>query len=186
MDRQMLSTMKDAMAIDITELQSAERFGVLMAIFLWIYGCVSPFAGAISDRVNRKWLIVGSIFVWSLVTFLMGVAEDFNQLRILRALMGISEALYIPSALSLLADWHEGKSRSLAIGIHMTGIYMGQAVGGFGAVVAAMLSWKTVSKAWECYLVRMQSATDVRAEQAVQQVGRTTFANTTATACTIR
>ena len=57
--------------------------------------------------------------------------------------MGISEALYIPSALSLLADWHEGKSRSLAIGIHMTGIYMGQAIGGFGAVVAALLSWKT-------------------------------------------
>ena len=104
MDRQMLSTMKEAMAIDITELQSAERFGVLMAIFLWIYGCVSPFAGAISDRVNRKWLIVGSIFVWSLVTFLMGVAEDFNQLRILRALMGISEALYIPAGLSLIAD----------------------------------------------------------------------------------
>ena len=85
MDRQMLSTMKDAMSIDITELQSAEEFGILMAIFLWIYGCVSPFAGAISDRVNRKWLIVGSIFVWSLVTFLMGVAETLEQLRVLRA-----------------------------------------------------------------------------------------------------
>lgn len=143
MDRQMLSTMKEAMAIDITELQSAERFGVLMAIFLWIYGCVSPFAGAISDRVNRKWLIVGSIFVWSLVTFLMGVAEDFNQLRILRALMGISEALYIPAGLSLIADYHEGRSRSLAVGIHMTGLYMGQAIGGFGATLASAFSWHT-------------------------------------------
>ena len=55
--------------------------------------------------------------------------------------MGISEALYIPSALSLIADWHEGKSRSLAIGIHMTGLYVGQAIGGFGATLAAMLSW---------------------------------------------
>ena len=143
MDRQMLSTMKDAMSIDITELQSAEEFGILMAIFLWIYGCVSPFAGAISDRVNRKWLIVGSIFVWSLVTFLMGVAETLEQLRVLRALMGISEALYIPAGLSLIADYHEGKSRSLAVGIHMTGLYMGQAIGGFGATLASAFSWHT-------------------------------------------
>ena len=124
MDRQMLSTMKDAMMLDITELQSAENFGILMAIFLWIYGCVSPFAGAISDRVNRKWLIVGSIFIWSLVTFLMGVANDFTTLKVLRALMGVSEALYIPAGLSLIADYHEGKSRSLAVGIHMTGLQL--------------------------------------------------------------
>ena len=57
--------------------------------------------------------------------------------------MGISEALYIPSALSLIADWHEGRSRSLAIGVHMTGLYVGQAVGGFGATLAAMLSWQS-------------------------------------------
>lgn len=55
--------------------------------------------------------------------------------------MGVSEALYIPSALSLIADWHQGKSRSLAIGVHMTGLYVGQAIGGFGATVAAIFSW---------------------------------------------
>ena len=58
MDRQMLSTMKDAMMIDITELESAANFGRLMAVFLWIYGFMSPVAGMIADRVNRKWLIV--------------------------------------------------------------------------------------------------------------------------------
>ena len=142
MDRQMLSTMQEAMKLDIIELQKAEMFGVLMAVFLWIYGFMSPVAGMIADRVSRKWLIVGSLFVWSAVTYLMGYAADFNQLLILRASMGISEALYIPSALSLIADWHEGKSRSLAIGIHMTGLYTGQAIGGFGATLAAALSWQ--------------------------------------------
>lgn len=141
MDRQMLSTMQEAMKADIAELNKAEAFGALMAIFLWIYGFVSPVAGAVADRVSRKWLVVCSLFVWSGVTFLMGSAENFHQLYWLRAVMGISEALYIPSALSLIADWHEGKSRSLAIGIHMTGLYMGQAIGGFGATVAAMFSW---------------------------------------------
>ena len=137
----MLSTMQEAMKVDIAELNHAEAFGALMAVFLWIYGIVSPFAGIIADRVNRKWLVVGSIFVWSAVTYLMGYAESFDQLYWLRAFMGISEALYIPAALSLIADWHEGKSRSLAIGIHMTGLYVGQAVGGFGATLAAMFSW---------------------------------------------
>lgn len=141
MDRQMLSTMQEAMKADISELNQAEAFGALMAVFLWIYGIVSPFAGIIADRMSRKWLVVGSIFVWSAVTFLMGYAHNFTQLYWLRAFMGISEALYIPSALSLIADWHEGKSRSLAIGIHMTGLYVGQAIGGFGATLAAMLSW---------------------------------------------
>lgn len=141
MDRQMLSTMQDAMKLDIVELQKAEAFGALMAVFLWIYGLVSPFAGVVADRVSRKMLVVGSLFVWSAVTYLMGYASDFTQLYWLRALMGVSEALYIPSALSLIADWHEGKSRSLAIGIHMTGLYVGQAVGGFGATIAATFSW---------------------------------------------
>ena len=141
MDRQMLSTMQEAMKVDIVELNKAEAFGALMAIFLWIYGFMSPVAGMIADRFSRKWLVVGSLFVWSAVTYLMGYADNFHELYWLRAVMGISEALYIPSALSLIADWHQGKSRSLAIGIHMTGLYVGQAIGGFGATVAAIFSW---------------------------------------------
>ena len=141
MDRQMLSTMQEAMKVDIVELNKAEAFGALMAIFLWIYGFMSPVAGMIADRFSRKWLVVGSLFVWSAVTYLMGYADDFHELYWLRAVMGISEALYIPSALSLIADWHQGKSRSLAIGVHMTGLYVGQAIGGFGATVAAIFSW---------------------------------------------
>ncbi len=141
MDRQMLSTMQEAMKVDIAELNRAEAFGALMAVFLWIYGIVSPFAGIVADRISRKRLVIGSLFVWSGVTWLMGYASNFQELYMLRAVMGISEALYIPSALSLIADWHEGKSRSLAIGIHMTGLYVGQAVGGFGATIAATFSW---------------------------------------------
>ena len=143
MDRQMLSTMKESMQLDISELQTAENFGRLMAVFLWIYGLMSPFAGAIADRVNRKWLIVISLFVWSAVTYGMGYANTFTEIYWLRALMGVSEALYIPAGLSLIADWHSDKTRSLAVGVHMTGLYTGQAIGGFGATVAASYTWHT-------------------------------------------
>ena len=143
MDRQMLSTMRESMQFDIAELESAINFGRLMAIFLWIYGFMSPVAGAVADRISRKWLIVASLGVWSTVTLLMGYSTSFTQIYWLRALMGVSEALYIPDALSLIADYLTCSARSLAIGIHMTGLYLGQAVGGFGATVAAAFSWQT-------------------------------------------
>lgn len=142
MDRQMLSTMRASMAVDITDLESTIMFGKVMAAFMWIYGLCSPISGIIADRTNRKWLIVGSLIVWSTVTLLLGYATTFEQVYWLRAVMGVSEALYIPAALSLIADYFTGKQLSLAIGIHMTGLYMGQAVGGFGAFVAEQLSWQ--------------------------------------------
>ncbi|MCU0340564.1 MAG: MFS transporter [Spirosomaceae bacterium] len=143
MDRQMLATMRPSMQVDIADLQLATNFGRLMAIFLWVYALMSPVAGMIGDRVNRKWLIIGSLFVWSGVTFAMGYATTFTQLYVLRALMGISEALYMPVGLAMIADFHSARTRSLAVGIHLTGNYMGQALGGFGATIADEFSWHT-------------------------------------------
>src|SRR5690554_3630402 len=144
LDRQMLSTMQPSMQMDIRELAIAENFGRILGIFLLIYGLMSPIAGIIADRVNRKWLIVGSLFVWSAVTWGMGYAETYSQVYWLRALMGVSEALYLPTGLAMIADFHSSKTRSLAIGIHMSGLYTGQALGGFGATIAANYSWQTV------------------------------------------
>ena len=144
LDRQMLSTMQESMKMDITELAVGENFGRLMGIFLLIYGLMSPVAGILADRLNRKWMIVGSLFVWSAVTYGMGYATTFDQVYWLRALMGVSEALYLATALSMIADYHSSKSRSLAVGIHMSGLYAGQALGGFGATIASNYTWHTV------------------------------------------
>ena len=144
LDRQMLSTMQESMKMDIKELAVGENFGRLMGIFLLIYGLMSPIAGILADRLNRKWMIVGSLFVWSAVTYGMGYATTFDQVYWLRALMGVSEALYLATALSMIADYHTSKTRSLAVGIHMSGLYAGQALGGFGATIAANYTWHTV------------------------------------------
>lgn len=142
LDRQMLSTMQFSIGQSIPAIQDPVNFGRLMAIFLWIYGCVSPVSGSIADKLNRKWLIVVSLGVWSAITLLMSFCTTYNSIYVLRGLMGISEALYLPAALSLIADYFTGRSRSLAIGVHMTGLYTGQALGGFGATVAALYSWQ--------------------------------------------
>ena len=142
MDRQMIATMRPAMQMDIKELEQAANFGRLMAIFLWVYGLLSVFTGIVADRMNRKWLIITSLFIWSAVTFAMGFARTFEQLYWLRALMGFSEAFYIPAGLAMIADVHSDRTRSLAVGIHLSGIYMGQALGGFGSTISKLYSWQ--------------------------------------------
>ncbi len=145
LDRQMLATMGLSIKADFKELQGAngaENFGRLMSIFMWVYAFCSPVSGFIADRVNRKWLIVFSLAVWSAVTLAMGRVHDYQTLYWLRAAMGVSEAFYIPAGLSLIADYHRGPTRSLAIGIHMSGIYLGQALGGVGGWVAQDISWR--------------------------------------------
>ncbi len=142
LDRQMLATMGLSIKADIVALQSAEKFGQLMAIFLWVYAFCSPLGGVIADRLNRKWLIIGSLCIWSAVTLLMGTVSSFQGLYYLRAAMGLSEAFYIPAGLALIADFHPGGTRSLAVGVHMSGIYMGQALGGVGGWVAEAISWR--------------------------------------------
>ncbi len=141
-DRQMISTMRPAMQADIHELVLAANFGRLMAVFLWVYGSISAFSGIIADRLNRKWLIVASLFIWSTLTLFNAFATSFEQLYVLRALMGFSEALYFPAALSLIADYHDHRTRSRAVGIHATGIYLGQVFGGFGATISKAYSWQ--------------------------------------------
>jgi hypothetical protein len=59
-----------------------------------------------------------------------------------RAWLVVGLLFYIPAGLSLIADCHSGATRSLAIGIHMSGIYFGQALGGLGGWIAQDISWR--------------------------------------------
>src|SRR5688572_31483265 len=70
LDRIMITTMRGSVveAIPMTDAQ----FGLLTSIFLWVYGLLSPFAGFLADRFNRSRLIIGSLLVWSLLTWLTG------------------------------------------------------------------------------------------------------------------
>jgi MFS family permease len=113
-----------------------------MAVFMWVYALLSPVGGFIADKFNRRWTVIGSLFVWSAVTWLTGQAQTYGEMKIYRALMGISEAFYIPAALALIADFHSGGTRARAVGIHQSGIYAGLALGGIGGYIADHSSWR--------------------------------------------
>lgn len=139
LDRVMITTMRGSLveAIPMTDAQ----FGLLTSVFLWVYALLSPVAGFLADRFNRSRVIIISLLFWSLFTWLTGHAKSFPELLTIRALMGISEATYIPAALALIADYHRGATRSLATGIHMTGISVGSGLGGIGGWLAERHGW---------------------------------------------
>lgn len=139
LDRVMITTMRGSLveAIPMTDAQ----FGLLTSIFLWVYGLLSPFAGFLADRFNRSRVIIGSLFAWSAITWLTAHATTFGELLATRALMGVSEACYIPAALALIADYHRGPTRSLATGVHMSGIMVGSGLGGLGGWIAERQGW---------------------------------------------
>jgi MFS family permease len=136
LDRQMLATMKASMVGDIPSIANKADWGLILGCFKWTYAILSPFGGYMADRFSRRWVIVISLFVWSLATYATGHVTSFHELMAARALMGISEAFYIPAALALITEYHTGGTRSRAVGLHQTGIYLGQILGGFAGYVA--------------------------------------------------
>ncbi|HWL15105.1 MAG TPA: MFS transporter [Opitutus sp.] len=136
LDRQMLATMKASMVGDIPSIANKADWGLILGCFKWTYAVLSPLGGYIADRFSKRWVICGSLFMWSVVTWWTGHVTSFEELVAARALMGVSEAFYIPAALALISEYHFGSTKSRAIGVHQMGIYLGQILGGFAGYVA--------------------------------------------------
>lgn len=136
LDRQMLAAMKFSVMSDVPGIGLEQNWGKILALFKWTYAILSPIGGYLADRFSKRHVIAGSLFVWSLITWLTGHVTSYEQLLWTRAVMGISEAFYIPAALALIADYHTGHTRSRAVGLHQMGIYVGVIIGGFSGYVA--------------------------------------------------
>ena len=144
LDRQMLAAMKFSLMTDIPDIRSEANWGAILALFKWTYACLSPVGGYLSDRFSRRHVIAVSLVVWSAITWATGQVTTYDQLLLTRAVMGISEAFYIPAALALIADYHRGHTRSRAVGLHQMGMYVGVIIGGFSGYAADQpgLGWR--------------------------------------------
>lgn len=103
------------------------------SLFLWSYAACSPFAGMVADRFSRSRLVALSLAAWSIVTALTGLVTDTNQLYVLRVALGLTECLYLPAALGLLADYHPSGTRATALSLHASGLSVGMIAGGTAA-----------------------------------------------------
>jgi MFS family permease len=140
LDRLLIASMRVPIKESIP-MTDAE-FGLLTSMFLIIYAILSPLGGYLADRFSRKWVIFSSLLLWSIITLLTGFVQNYTQLITTRAVMGISEAFYMPAAVALVMDYHKGSTRSRASGILMTGLYAGMALGGLGGYIATIWDWR--------------------------------------------
>jgi MFS family permease len=122
---------------------TSSQLGLIGSMFNWLYALCMPVAGYFADNVRRDRLIVGSLVLWSAAT--LGTALSHSPVSFLtwRAVMGLTESMYFPAALGIIAVWHPGPTRSRALGIHQAAQLAGIIVGGwFGGWAASHLGWR--------------------------------------------
>ena len=106
------------------------QLGVVGSAFMWVYALAGPLAGVVGDRFNRKGLIIGGLILWSLITMGTALSTTYWHLVLFRALEGFGEAFYFPASLSLISDYHGPDTRSRALGLHQSSVYLGTIAGG--------------------------------------------------------
>ena len=119
------------------------ELGLIGAVFAWVYALAAPLAGATGDRYARKWVILGGLYIWSLVTGLTALCTQVWQFVLVRGAEGLGETFYMPASMALISDYHAPETRSRAIGLHQTSIYAGTIFGG------ALAGWMGMRYGWQ-------------------------------------
>lgn len=122
---------------------SKTDLGVIGAAFTWVYALASPVAGHIGDRYPRKWVILGGLFAWSLITGLTAQCRVLWQFVLVRGSEGLGEAFYFPASMAIISDYHTPATRSRAIGLHQTSLFAGTIGGG------ALAGWMGQRYGWQ-------------------------------------
>jgi MFS family permease len=120
-----------------------EQLGWIASAFMWVYAGAAPLAGFIGDQVRRKDLILGGCLFWSFVTVTTGWCQKLWHFITVRALEGFGETFYFPASMSLVSDYHSGQTRSRAMSLHQSSVYVGTILGSWvGAALAEHYGWR--------------------------------------------
>ena len=120
------------------------QLGLLGSSFAITYGICGIFAGALVDRVRRVSAILSGLYVWSLICVATAISRTFPQLVAFRAAEGLGETLYFPASMSVISGYHTPETRSRAMGLHQTSVYIGTVAGGFLAgLIAEHYGWRS-------------------------------------------
>ena len=120
------------------------QLGFIGSAFMWLYAGAAPLAGFAGDRFRRKHLILGGCLFWSAITMLTGWCGKLWHFITVRAAEGLGESFYFPASTSFMSDYHGKATRSRALAIHNSGVYLGTIAGGW------LGAWFAVHWGWRC------------------------------------
>jgi MFS family permease len=131
---------------------SKGELGLIGSAFAFVYALTAPVAGQISDRKSRKLVILGGLYVWSLVTGFTALCSKAWQFILVRGAEGLGETVYFPASMSMVSDYHSKRTRSRAMSLHQTSVYAGTIGGG------ALAGWMGQHFGWQSPFVVLAGA----------------------------
>jgi MFS family permease len=142
LDRQIVTILAEPIKVDLllSDTQIGLMTGLAFAVFYTVLGI--PIA-RLADRANRVTIISIALVVWSGMTAVCGLAQNFVQLLAARIGVGIGEAGCSPPAHSLISDYFPPEQRASALSIYALGIPIGSILGVLaGGWVAEFFGWR--------------------------------------------
>ena len=142
-DRQIVGILAVPIKADLglTDTQLGLMGGLAFALFYTLLGI--PIA-MLADRSNRTTIMTVALVVWSAMTAVCGLAQNFWQLFLARLGVGVGEAGGVAPAYSIVADYFPPNQRARALGVYSFGVPIGSAAGiVFGGVIASLIDWRT-------------------------------------------
>ncbi len=142
-DRQILVILQEPIKaeLDLSDTQLGLLTGLVFSFFYVTLGL--PIA-KLADRWNRRNIITISLTLWSAMTALAGLAQNFFQLALVRIGVGIGEAGGSPPAHAIISDYFEESKRANAFGVFSTGLYVGYMFGFLaGGWLNELFGWRT-------------------------------------------
>lgn len=141
-DRQLIFTVFPLLAGEF-KLSDAS-LSLISASFMGTYAVFGPLAGIVCDRAPRRILILGTLVFWSITAAATAFARNYAQLVTGVALSGLGEAFYFPAAMSMIADYHAADTRSRAMSLHQSSVYVGSIAGGaIAGYLGQFYGWRT-------------------------------------------
>jgi predicted MFS family arabinose efflux permease len=127
-DRQILVILQESIKLDmeLSDSQLGLLTGFAFAIF---YVSVGIPIARWADVGNRKNIVAGAVAIWSGMTALSGLTQNFYQLLLARIGVGVGEAGGSPPSHSILSDYYSAEERGRAMSIYSTGVYLGILIG---------------------------------------------------------
>jgi len=124
---------------------SHEQVGLLASALAFAWAGSGLIFGAVSDRIGRRPILIPTVFLFSVLSWLSGVARSFGELLFIRTLLGVAEGPTFPTMTSMIEASSEPKNRGRNIGIMVSaGALVGLALAPvLTTQVAARFGWRT-------------------------------------------
>lgn len=128
---------KDEMGI------TAAQLGTLLSAFFWTYSLMHLVSGWLVDRFDVKWVCALGFLVWSGATAITGILHGFAALLTARVVLGLGEAVSLPSYGKIICTYFDERRRGFANAVIISGLALGPAIGFLiGGSAVSRFGWR--------------------------------------------